>query len=696
MPPAPDAVRSRAAASAAALVASGLLAPPAHALVWRENLTDATVKNLSAQPQFNGVGIISAPNGSGTGTAIAPGYVLTAKHVVGDGQRVRFNLPGGVFNGTSIADPSSDLALIRLDADSQIPSTYNFITPNADRAVVGKQTWLVGYGGAGPVSQSANGGANLTNDFARRAGTNVVDSLQTTAFGPNSLIFDNDNTGVNSTKYEVTTAPGDSGGPMFLQSNNQWFVAGTTFGAVGGVGFVDAAAAPRYAAFLTANAGNIFTPRAAATSLSWDATNTNASADGGGGSWNLVDTNFFDGKYNFAWDNHLAETAVFANAAGSVNVDDNLVFGGIVFNATSANAYQLKAGTGTLAPAATGGTVTANVYARLNAPLTGTGTLTKNGTGAIELDGDNSAYNGRVNVDAGTLIVETTQSFGTAGFDTATATFVASGATLQLRPNSGVNAGFTTAEHLHLAGTGAGGNGALYASGGGAFALTERVALDADATVKIDGGSSLTMSGAQGRFYNGHTLTKISAGPLVLDATSPNLIDALNVDAGTLAGTGEVRGAVTVNRGATLAPGDSAAGAGLGTLTTGDLVLTAGGNLAIALDPAAGAGDLANVLGTATLGGDLTLTLLSAPADGQVFTILSNDGADPITGTFAQGPTVAGTFGGSTYDFAIAYAGGTGNDVTLTYAPATVPEPAALAPLALAALALRRRRRGNQ
>ena len=135
----------------------GLLAPDAHALLWRENLTDATVKTLSTQPQFNGVGIISAPHGSGTGTAIAPGYVLTAKHDVGDGQRVRFNLPGGLFTGTSIADPSSDLALIRLDANT----------------------------------------------------------------------------------------------------------------------------APRYAAFITANAGNIFTPRAAATSLYWDATNTNASADAG-------------------------------------------------------------------------------------------------------------------------------------------------------------------------------------------------------------------------------------------------------------------------------------------------------------------------------------------------------------------------------------------------------------------------------
>ena len=510
---------------AAAVAATG--ASSANAIVWREDLSDATVRNLSAQPQFNGVGIISAPGGSGTGTAIAPGWVLTAKHVVGNGQRIRFNLPGGVFNGTSIGDPGSDLALVRLDDNSQIPSTYNFITPNADHAVLGRQTWTVGYGGAGPVSQSANGGANLAYDFARRAGTNVVDSLQNTVYGPNSLIFSQSNTSAGSTKYEVSTAPGDSGGPMFLQSGNQWFVAGTTFGAIGGVGFVDANTAPRYSAFITANTGDIFSPRAAAGSLAWDAAVTNGSADGGTGSWNLTDTNFFDGKYNFAWDNGLAESAVFANAAGSVDVDAAIVFGNITFNATAANAYQLKAGSGTLAPAATGGTVTANAYARLNASLAGSGALSKNGAAAVELDGDNSAYNGRVNVNAGTLIVETAASFGAGGFDTSRATFVAGGATLQLRPNAGVNNGFISGEHLHLAGGGAGGNGAIYASGNGSFTLTERVALDADATVKVDAGSRLTFGGDQGRFYNGHTLTKIGEGVLVLDATTPNLVDAL-------------------------------------------------------------------------------------------------------------------------------------------------------------------------
>ena len=152
-----------------------------------------------------------------------------------------------------------------------------------------------------------------------------------------------------------------------------------------------------------------------------------------------------------------------------------------------------------------------------------------------------------------------------------------------------------------------------------------------------------------------------------------------------------MRGALTINSGATLAVGDTAAGGGLGTFTTGNLTLTPGGDLAIALDPTAGTGDLLNVVGTATLGGgDLLLSLLSAPAAGQSFQILANDGGDLVTGLFAQGTLVGASFGGANYSFLIDYAGGTGNDVVLTYA---VPEPTTLGLLGVAGLALLRRRR---
>jgi hypothetical protein len=73
-------------------------------------------------------------------------------------------------------------------------------------------------------------------------------------------------------------------------------------------------------------------------------------------------------------------------------------------------------------------------------------------------------------------------------------------------------------------------------------------------------------------------------------------------------------------------------------------------------------------------GGSLQLNGSFVPPNGSVFTIINNDGADPVTGTFAglpEGATV--TFNG--VPLRISYVGGTGNDVTLS-------SPAVVAPLA--------------
>jgi hypothetical protein len=76
--------------------------------------------------------------------------------------------------------------------------------------------------------------------------------------------------------------------------------------------------------------------------------------------------------------------------------------------------------------------------------------------------------------------------------------------------------------------------------------------------------------------------------------------------------------------------------------------------------------------GYAATGQTLNLTLGFAPAPGQTLTIINNTGSDPISGTFSNlpnGGTVSLTFGGTAYSFVVDYAGGDGNDLTLTYAP---------------------------
>jgi len=63
------------------------------------------------------------------------------------------------------------------------------------------------------------------------------------------------------------------------------------------------------------------------------------------------------------------------------------------------------------------------------------------------------------------------------------------------------------------------------------------------------------------------------------------------------------------------------------------------------------------------------LALNFAPSPGQVLTLVNNTSGAAISGTFAglpQGATVSASYGGNVFAFTINYAGGDGNDITLT------------------------------
>jgi hypothetical protein len=77
-----------------------------------------------------------------------------------------------------------------------------------------------------------------------------------------------------------------------------------------------------------------------------------------------------------------------------------------------------------------------------------------------------------------------------------------------------------------------------------------------------------------------------------------------------------------------------------------------------------------NVTGTVNLGGASLGASISpgfTPTVGQQFTLINNDGVDPVVGTFAAAPQ-GGTVSISGQNFTISYIGGTGNDVVLTKA----------------------------
>jgi hypothetical protein len=130
---------------------------------------------------------------------------------------------------------------------------------------------------------------------------------------------------------------------------------------------------------------------------------------------------------------------------------------------------------------------------------------------------------------------------------------------------------------------------------------------------------------------------------------------------GTLKGTGTV-GQLNVMSGGTLAEGQSP-----GCIASGNVTLSGTLTEELAGGTPCSEYDQLQVTGTVTLGGTLNVSLLSnfAPTANQVFTIISNDGSDAVSGTFsglAEGAIV--TVSG--HQFRISYVGGDGNDVTLT------------------------------
>jgi autotransporter-associated beta strand protein len=128
---------------------------------------------------------------------------------------------------------------------------------------------------------------------------------------------------------------------------------------------------------------------------------------------------------------------------------------------------------------------------------------------------------------------------------------------------------------------------------------------------------------------------------------------------------------VTVYPGATL-DGIGRVGivSNLGGTVKGRLVmqqLSMGSNsvLQVALNgPGAGQYDVVTVNGPLNLtGGALALTLGFKPTPGQTFTILNNAGGT-ISGQFASGQTVSGTYNGQAYGFRVTY--DSGNNIVLT------------------------------
>ena len=148
----------------------------------------------------------------------------------------------------------------------------------------------------------------------------------------------------------------------------------------------------------------------------------------------------------------------------------------------------------------------------------------KDGPCTIFLEGANT-YQGDTTVSDGVLTIRTDTALGA----TTAGTEVITGATLAVEHPSGLHVG---AEALALSGAGVGGAGALRSLAGDNTWLGQ-VALPTDATIGVNGGSRLALSG--GLSCQG-ALSKVGLGELVLSGTQ-----AYGVGAALVAAAGTVR-----------------------------------------------------------------------------------------------------------------------------------------------------------
>ncbi len=247
------------------------------------------------------------------------------------------------------------------------------------------------------------------------------------------------------------------------------------------------------------------------------------------------------------------------------------------------------------------------------------------------------------------------------------------------------------------------GSGEFKVSGtlGGNYTLTQAAGTDGRVVIASSSNTSQTPNGTQTSSQK-TTDYKDNMPSTPIDVLGNNIAVVDGVygaayvsEGGILKGTGTVS-SLEVYEGGIVAPGHSP-----GCLNTGNL--TEGGTYQVEIGGTTECTgyDQMKVTGTVDVTGGLVSTSLYSgfvPKKGNVFTIISNDAADAVTGTFTDLPEGA-TFSQNGVTFKISYVGGTGNDVTLTVMnEPTVPDtgfaliaanPAAtLALTASAALAL--------
>ena len=148
----------------------------------------------------------------------------------------------------------------------------------------------------------------------------------------------------------------------------------------------------------------------------------------------------------------------------------------------------------------------------------------------------------------------------------------------------------------------------------------------------------------------------------------------MQVNKGTLGGTGIITGPATVgtgtSSGAILLPGKSATSPGTLTINSA-LIFNSLSTYKCVLNRGAPKASQVSALGV-TINSNASFTFLDTGTGtlttGTVFNVVNNTSTSPITGTFSNLADGA-VFASNGNNFQASYEGGTGNDLTLTVVP---------------------------
>ncbi len=199
--------------------------------MYNRDTGDEKSRELAKRPEFAS----AARMGGCSAVLIAPDAALSASHCVRGKEtgRVAISWKGQNRGGEFWSHPTVDLMVIKLDSAFDAAKTT---PPYTGRDEAGRLVWKVARGGSELLEPGAK---PFKSDGKYRAMTNRIEvdnvpnvpavtetELHYEFDGPPSKPYRS-----SWTPYEGGTAPGDSGGPLYMeQSDGQWFVVGVTSG----------------------------------------------------------------------------------------------------------------------------------------------------------------------------------------------------------------------------------------------------------------------------------------------------------------------------------------------------------------------------------------------------------------------------------------------------------------------------------